>query len=275
MPSDFDFARLAPATDTIMLIVGGCGGIGRALVSACISMDIKVAVFALPRSIEAYPPPQKALVIPVDVADEDSVKSGFNTLSRCWDAIDTLVFLVGFMTVPPRQITELDAAEWDEVVAGNLRSAYLVNRAALPMLRSSGNGAIVNVGSSLAYKPLKGVSAYASAKAGLVALTKSLAIENAPHIRANLAAPGAVDTRFLAGGGGLRGEKADKAGGDAWFRKMNDAYISTIPMGRIAQPEDIIGATLFLAGKGANFITGQVIHVNGGRVTPYDAVNGG
>jgi NAD(P)-dependent dehydrogenase (short-subunit alcohol dehydrogenase family)/nitroimidazol reductase NimA-like FMN-containing flavoprotein (pyridoxamine 5'-phosphate oxidase superfamily) len=268
MPSDFDFARLAPAAGNRMLIVGGCGGIGRALVSACLSMGIEVAVFALPRSIEANPPPPGALTIPVDASDEEYVHSGFNILSRHWYAIDSLVFLVGFMTVPPRPINELDAAEWDEVVSGNLRSAYLVNRAALPMLRASDSAAIVNVGSSLAYNPLKGVSAYACAKAGLVTLTKSLAIENAPHIRANLVAPSAIDTRFLAGGGGVRGEQAGQAGGDTWFRKMNDAYIPTIPMRRIAQPEDIVGAILFLAGKGSSFITGQVIHVNGGRVTP-------
>jgi NAD(P)-dependent dehydrogenase (short-subunit alcohol dehydrogenase family)/nitroimidazol reductase NimA-like FMN-containing flavoprotein (pyridoxamine 5'-phosphate oxidase superfamily) len=268
MPADFDFARLAPAAGTRMLIVGGCGAIGRSLVSACLAMDIEVALFALPRSIEAYPPPEGALAIAVDAADEESVQKGFEALGRHWESIDTLVFLVGFLTVPPRQISELDAAEWDVVVAGNLRSAYLVNRAALPMLRASGNGAIVNVGSSLAYNPLKGVSAYASAKAGLVALTKSLAMENAPQIRANLVAPSAIDTRFLAGGGGPRGEAADKAGGDDWFRKMKDAYIPTIPMNRIAQPQDIVGSILFLAGKGASFITGQVLHVNGGRVTP-------
>lgn len=266
--SSSDFARLAPVAGNRILIVGGCGGIGRVLVSACLAMNMKVAVFALPRSIQQNPPPSETLVFPVDVTDADAVTSGFQDLGRHWDAIDTLVFLVGFMTVPPRPISQLDAQEWDDVMAGNLRSAYLVNRAALPMLHAAGSASIVNVGSSLAYSPLYGVSAYASAKAGLVALTKSLAIENAPHIRANLVAPSAIDTTFLAGGGGLRGEQAAQAGGDAWFKKMNDAYIPTIPLKRIAQPEDIVGPILFLAGASASFITGQVIHVNGGRVMP-------
>jgi NAD(P)-dependent dehydrogenase (short-subunit alcohol dehydrogenase family) len=265
---EFEFARLAPAAGTRMLVVGGCGGIGRPLVSACLAMGLKVAVFALPRSITSYPPPREALVFPMDASDEGSVADGFQALNRHWDAVDTLVFLVGFMTVPPQPIFQLETSEWDEVIAGNLRSAYLVCRAAIPMLRAAGNAAIVNVGSSLAYNPLRGVSAYASAKAGLVALTKSLAIENAPHIRANLVAPSAIDTRFLAGGGGPRGEQATKAGGDAWFRNMGDSYVLTIPMGRIAQPQDIIGPIMFLAGPTASFITGQVIHVNGGRVTP-------
>lgn len=264
----FDFSHLGPAKGSRMLVVGGCGGIGRPLVSACLSAGLEVAIFALPRSLAAYPPPKKAMAFDVDVAAEKSVTQAFEALHRHWDALDSLVFLVGFMSVPPRPIPELDAGEWDDIMAGNLRSAHLVNRAALPLLRAAGNASIVNVGSSLAYNPLRGVSAYAAAKAGLVALTKSLAIENAPVIRANLVAPSAIDTRFLAGGGGTRGESAAGAGGDAWFRKMNDAYVPTIPMGRIARTEDILGPILFLASPSAGFITGQVIHVNGGRLTP-------
>lgn len=266
--TSFDFSRLAPAKGSRVLVVGGCGGIGRPLVSACLTAGLKVAVFALPRSMKAYPPPSEAMTFAVDAADESSVVEAFETLHRRWDALDVLIFLVGFMTVPPRPIQDFDAQEWDEIMAGNLRSAYLINRYALPLLRSAGTASIVNVGSSLAYNPLRGVSAYAAAKAGLVALTKSLAVENAPHIRANLVAPSAIETRFLAGGGGTRGEASAEAGGDAWFRKMNDAYVPTIPMGRIAQAEDILGPILFLASPSAGFITGQVIHVNGGRVTP-------
>ncbi|MDR3631319.1 MAG: SDR family NAD(P)-dependent oxidoreductase [Desulfocapsaceae bacterium] len=266
--SSFNFSHLAPAKGSRILVVGGCGAIGRPLVSSCLTAGLNVAVFALPRSLKAYPPPSEAMTFPVDAADEKSVAEAFETLHKRWDALDVLVFLVGFMTVPPRPIPELDAQEWDEIMDGNLRSAYLINRYALPMLRSAGTASIVNVGSSLAYNPLRGVSAYAAAKAGLVTLTKSLAVENAPHIRANLVAPSAIDTRFLAGGGGTRGEASAEAGGDAWFRKMNDAYVPTIPMGRIAQAEDILGPILFLAGPSAGFITGQVIHVNGGRLTP-------
>lgn len=112
------------------------------------------------------------------------------------------------------------------------------------------------------------MSAYAAAKGGLVSLTKSLAIENAPRVRANLVAPSAIETSFLAGGDGQRGEAAAREGGDAWFRSAKAQYLSTIPLERIARPEDVIGPALFLASPAASFITGQVIHVNGGRVTP-------
>jgi NAD(P)-dependent dehydrogenase (short-subunit alcohol dehydrogenase family) len=235
-------------------------------VSACLSLDHQVAIFALPRSIAAYPPPPEAHTIPVDVADETSVSQGVAKLHKHWSAVDVLVFLVGFMTVPPRPLKDLDTKEWDDVVAGNLRSAYLVSRAVLPLLGAGSS--IVNVGSSLAYNPLRGVAAYAASKAGLVALTKSLAIENAPGIRANLVAPSAINTSFLAGGGGQRGEQAAKSGGDSWFNEMSSKYVPTIPLGRVAEAVDIVGPVLFLASPAASYITGQVLHVNGGRVTP-------
>jgi NAD(P)-dependent dehydrogenase (short-subunit alcohol dehydrogenase family) len=263
-----DFTRLSPPPGSRVLVVGGCGAIGRVLVSACLSLHHHVAIFALPRSIAAYPPQPGALTIPVDAADEASVQSGAAALGRHWSAVDVLVFMVGFMTVPPRPIDELDSEEWDNVQSGNLRSAYLVSRAILPLLRASVNPSIVNVGSSLAYNPLPGEAAYAASKAGLVALTKSIAMENAPKVRANLVAPSAIDTHFLAGGGGERGARAAKLGGDAWFRDMSPQYVPTIPLGRIAKPEDIVGPVLFLAGPAAAFITGQVLHVNGGRITP-------
>jgi NAD(P)-dependent dehydrogenase (short-subunit alcohol dehydrogenase family) len=266
--TELDFTQLSPPPGSRVLIVGGCGAIGRVLVSACLSLQHDVAIFALPRSIAAYPPPPSALTIPVDVAEETSVEIGVATLGKHWSSVDALVFLVGFMTVPPRPIDELNTEEWDNVQAGNLRSAYLVSRAVLPLLRASDNPSIVNIGSSLAYNPLPGAAAYAASKAGLVALTKSLAIENAPKVRANLVAPSAIDTNFLAGGGGERGVRAAKLGGDDWFRDMSSKYVPTIPLGRIAKPEDIVGPVLFLAGPTAAFITGQVLHVNGGRVTP-------
>jgi NAD(P)-dependent dehydrogenase (short-subunit alcohol dehydrogenase family) len=258
---------LAPPPGSRVLVAGGCGGVGRPMVKAFQSIGLDVAVLARPSSIERHPPPDGVLTVPVNAIDAISVADAFTALSKDWDTIDVLVFLVGFMIVPPIPIPEVTPEAWDEVITGNLRSAFLVCREALPMLHKAG-GSIVNIGSSLAYNPLKGVSAYAAAKGGLVSLTKSLAVENAPHVRANLIAPSAIETSFLAGGDGKRGDEAAQKGGDAWFNSMKEDYVPTIPLGRIAQAEDIIGPTLFLASPSASFITGQVIHVNGGRVTP-------
>jgi NAD(P)-dependent dehydrogenase (short-subunit alcohol dehydrogenase family) len=263
-----DLAGLAPPAGSRILLVGGCGAIGRSLISLCSRLDHRIAVFALERSLKAHPVGRGVLTFSVDATDEGSVREGLEQLQEHWDAVDILVFLVGFMTVPPCKIDALAVEEWDAVVRGNLRSAYIVSRLLLPMLRNSEDPSIVMVGSSLAYNPLPGVAPYAAAKAGLVALTKSLAVENAPQIRVNLVAPSAVQTGFLAGGGGERGALALEKGGDTWFREMTERYIPTIPLGRIATPADVVGPVLFLAGPGASFITGQVLHVNGGRITP-------
>jgi len=258
---------LAPPPGSRVLVAGGCGGIGRPLVRACLSIGLDVAVLALPSSIARNPPPEGVLAVAADATDETSVAEAFMKIQTDWGSIDVLIFLVGFMMVPPTEIPDVTPQAWDEVMLGNLRSAFLVCREALPLLHKTG-GSIVNIGSSLAYNPLKGVGAYAAAKGGLVSLTKSLAIENAPAVRANLVAPSAIETSFLAGGDGRRVEDAEQKGGDAWFQTMKDQYLPTIPLGRIAQPEDVIGPALFLASPAASFITGQVIHVNGGRVTP-------
>jgi NAD(P)-dependent dehydrogenase (short-subunit alcohol dehydrogenase family) len=266
-PPNASRPQLAPPAGTRVLVVGGCGAIGRPLVQACADLGHDVAVLALPRSLEAHPVPPGVRGIAADVADERSVDAGAQQLATRWSGLDLLVFLVGYMTVPPRGIDEIDPAEWDAIQHGNLRSAYLTARAMLPLLRRGNAPSIVNVGSSLAYNPIKGVAPYAAAKAGLVALTKSLALENAPVVRANLVAPSAIDTPFLAGGGGERGQAARRQGGDEWLRRL-DGYVDSIPLKRIAQVEDVLGPVLFLASPSASFITGQVLHVNGGRITP-------
>jgi NAD(P)-dependent dehydrogenase (short-subunit alcohol dehydrogenase family) len=157
---------LAPPPGSRVLVAGGCGGVGRPMVQACQSIGLDVAVLALPSSIDRNPPPDGVLTVPADATDEASVSGAFEKLRNDWGSIDVLIFLVGFLSVPPAEIPDVAPQTWDEVLTGNLRSAFLVCREALPFLHEAG-GAIVNVGSSLAYNPLKGVSAYAAEKVAL------------------------------------------------------------------------------------------------------------
>jgi NAD(P)-dependent dehydrogenase (short-subunit alcohol dehydrogenase family) len=149
-------------------------------------------------------------------------------------------------------------------MAVNLRAAFLCARFALPHLHRSDDACIINVSSSLAYNPNKGSAAYVASKGGMVSLTKALAMENAPRVRANVVAPSAVDTEFLYGGTA----SPDASPDDHLFKLTLPSYLSGIPMGRLAEPADVVGPILFLAGPGARYITGQVLHVNGGRITP-------
>jgi 3-oxoacyl-[acyl-carrier protein] reductase len=117
----------------------------------------------------------------------------------------------------------------------------------------------VNTASGLAVRVKEGYGPYASAKAGLIAMTKALALENAPLIRANVVAPGAVNTAFLSGGTG-RSSRA--------VQLDVEAYAKSLPLGRVAEPEDVIGPILFLAGEASRYMTGQVLFVNGGGFMP-------
>jgi NAD(P)-dependent dehydrogenase (short-subunit alcohol dehydrogenase family) len=254
--------NINPEAGRRALVAGGCGGIGRAVVDALLTLGLKVAVLDHSRALDGHPPPSTTLVVPADAADPDDVAKAFAGVDRAWGGLDILIYLAGIPIFPPRPSTAITAAQWDEVMAVNLRGAWACANAALPLMDKAGGGAIVTVSSSLAFNPNRGSSAYVASKGGLVALTKALAVENAPKVRANVVAPSAVGTEFLAGGTGRDQE------GDDWFRSGVSGYVAGIPLGRVAEPEDVVGPILFLAGEGARYITGQVLHVNGGRITP-------
>lgn len=258
-----DFSRLGPARGSKIVVAGGCGGIGSALVKACVENDLQVAVLDLPQSIERHPPPSAVLQVGVNGSDEESVAGAFRRIKSEWSHIDHLCFLIGFTLVPPRNLEEVTTAQWEDIMSGNLRSAFLITRAAIPLLRKGGS--IVNVSSGLGFSVLKGFGPYGAAKAGLVALTKSLAAEHAPGIRANAVAPSAILTGFMGGGTGRGGD--DRKTWD-WFSEKTAAYLPLIPLGRLATADDVVGPVLFLMSDAARFLTGQTLHVNGGRITP-------
>jgi 3-oxoacyl-[acyl-carrier protein] reductase len=251
--------RVVPPPGTRVAVAGGCGGIGRAVVSACQELGHRVAVFDLPQSMEAYPS-SADLVVQINATDEATVRRGFQRLEAAFDALDALVFLIGFTLTPPRPTSEINSLDWDEVVRGNLASAHLVTREALPLLRRGNAPSIVTVSSGLGVSVLGGYGPYAASKAGLIALTKTLATENSPTIRANTVAPSAIRTDFMKGGLG----RIDSDG--SWFDPT--PYVPMIPLGRLAEVRDVVGPILFLASPAAAFVTGQTLHVNGGRFMP-------
>ncbi|MEH0553995.1 SDR family NAD(P)-dependent oxidoreductase [Streptomyces sp. B21-101] len=250
-----------PAGDRIA-IVGGCGAFGRALVESCLKLGLRVAVMDLPVSIEQHRPDGVDAAIAVDATVEESVRAGFDEVGATWGGLDGLVNLAGFATTPPVSVEELSVAEWDRVVDGSLRTTFLTCRAALPLLRTGREASIVNMSSGLAFKSRPGFSSYTAAKAGVVGLTKTIAIENAPEIRANAVAPSAAATEFLHGGTHLSAEERSSA---AWMDI--ESYVAATPLRRLCEPADVVAPILFLLGPGSRFITGQTVHINGGRET--------
>ena len=227
---------------------------GSALVDALIQTQVHVAVLDLPSSIQQYPPPSGAMVLPMDGGNEAQVADVFETLAQQWPRLDGLANLAGFFKgLSP--LGDLDVSVFDEVVAGNLRSHFLCARAAIPLLQRSEMGAMVSVASTQAVDVIPNYTHYAAAKAGVVAMVKGMARENAPHIRCNALAPGLTDTPFLVGG----------TGREQIFEGINPArYAPKVPMNRMAAASDMTGPILFLLGPASGFINGETLIVDGG-----------
>ncbi|WP_158540111.1 SDR family NAD(P)-dependent oxidoreductase [Rhodosalinus halophilus] len=236
-------------------LLGGAGGIGRALAARALDEGWVVTVLDLPHSLDRHPVAQGMRALPVDVTDADGLAAAMAQVGP----MEGFVNLAGFHTgVTP--LEETTAEEFDEVMAGNFRGAYLAARAALPGLRAA-RGAMVNVVSGLAAHVRPGYGLYGANKAAMVHLTKTLALEAAPEVRVNAVGPAAVDTAFLRGGTGRSDE-------DAPTSLDVDAYARMTPLGRLAQPADVVGPILFLLGPDSAFMTGQVLWVNGGGYMP-------
>ncbi len=246
---------------TRIALVGGCGGIGRAVAAAASAAGARLAVLDLPQSLQMHPPAAE-LSLALDATDEKQVVDAFARVDAQFGALDGLVNLAGFS----RGVQAVDATSletWNEVMTGNLTSTFHCCRAALPLLRRGKGAAIVNLASGLGVKPVPGHGPYSVAKAGIIQMTRLMAQENAPQVRVNAVAPSAVDTAFLRGGTGRGGDDAVNA------RHVDlGNYLRTVPLGRLAQADDIVGPILFLLSDAARYITGQTLHVNGGALMP-------
>ncbi|GIX15579.1 MAG: acetoacetyl-CoA reductase [Paracoccaceae bacterium] len=238
-----------------LALLGGCGGIGRALCARALAEGWKVTVLDLPASLDRHPPPAAVERVPIDLRDPPSVAAAFAGLGP----LQGFVHLSGY-TTSLRRLEDTSLDEFDEVMAGNFRGAYLAARAALPLLRDGG-GVMVIIVSGLAAQVRPGYGLYGANKAAMVHLTRTLAVEAAPVVRVNAVAPSAVDTAFLRGGTGRSDE-------DAPPDVDLEAYARETPLGRMARPEDVVGPVMFLLGPDSGFMTGQVLWVNGGRFMP-------
>ena len=257
-----DLGRLAPASGTRLVVVGGCGGIGTRLVQAALAAGLQVANLDLPVSMQKRPALPGEWQIGCDASVATEITHAFATIDERWGALDSLVHLAGF-TPPPTSMRDMPDSVWDEVMNVNTRGAFLCVRAALPLLDKGREAAVVLTSSGLSVSADKGVGPYAMAKAAINAMTRNLAKENAPAIRVNAVAPGPVETAFLSGGTGRGGELGNK---DGWFEQGRKAIEATIPQGRVGQPDDVVGPILFLLGQASRYMTGQILYINGGRL---------
>ena len=186
-----------------------------------------------------------------DVSDPVAVEGMIDRAVEAFGGLDVLHNNAGI----PQESTpveDVDEETWDAIQDVNLKSAFLGAKYAVPHLRDSDAGVILNTASTAAIRPRTGLSAYVASKAGMVGLTKQLAYELADDgIRVNAICPVATDTPML----------QDFAAGDLSVESMHD----TIPLGRLCEPTDVAAAAVFLASEDAAMITGTALEVDGGR----------
>lgn len=187
-----------------------------------------------------------------DVASQGIAASAVDMALDRFGRLDIVLNVAG--AFPTALLAETSDRMYEETIAANLTGTFAMCRAALPVLVGQRRGAIVNVSSTAARLPTPGLSVYSASKAGIEAFSRAIAAEAAPHVRVNVVSAGPTLTETV---------EALMASDDTG---AVDTVTKAIPLGRLGQTREIAEALLFLASDRASFITGQVLHANGGGI---------
>ena len=242
--------------DRVAIVTGAAQGIGKALALSLSREGAKLVIAdihednAIAVKDEICAMGAMALAILTDVSDEMSVEAMVEQCVEEFGKIDILINNAGIF--PVSSVEDMQEEEWDHVIGTNLVGAFLSSKAVVSKLIEQESGRIISISSGRAFQGAKNAAHYASSKAGIIGFSKALALELAPHrITVNVICPGITDTAQP------RGHQSEE---------QIYAQAQKIPLGRIGQPEDLVGTAVFLASDAAAFITGQTIIVNGGSI---------
>jgi NAD(P)-dependent dehydrogenase (short-subunit alcohol dehydrogenase family) len=238
----------------VAVVTGAAQGIGAAIARGLAAEGARIVVADVQRAEEAAADYAGGVGIAVDVADEDAVAQlAAEVAARC-GGVDILVNNAGlYASLAMRPFTEIPVDEWRKVMDVNVLSMFLASRAFVPLMRERGGGRIVNLSSGTPFRGVPFLLHYVTSKGAIVALTRALAKELGPdEILVNCVAPGFTMSE------GVK-EHPDV------IEKLRDVSVAARTLQRDQEPEDVVGAVVFLSGPGAAFITGQTMVIDGGQ----------
>lgn len=244
-------------TGRVAVVTGGNGGIGRGIALGLAEAGAAVVIFGrneeknqqVLSELKAIGVP--SLALKVDVTDRASLEPAMKTVESEFGGIDILVNNAGNVSLSGGVMQE-KAEDWDNVIETQLNAVFLLSKSAAQsmVLNKNKAGKIINIGSMYSFFGSGLIPSYSAAKGAIIQLTKSMAIELAPHnIQVNAIAPGWIETQMTA---------------PVHTMPLNDEILARTPAGRWGQPEEIAGTAVYLASRASDFVTGETIRVDGG-----------
>jgi NAD(P)-dependent dehydrogenase (short-subunit alcohol dehydrogenase family) len=238
----------------VAVVTGAAQGIGNAIAKGLAAEGARIVVADLNRADEAAQEFEDGIGLTVDVADELQVERMAQQVVDECGRIDILVNNAGlYASLQMRPFTEIPVEEWRQVMDVNVLSMFLTTRAVVPRMREQGGGRIVNISSGTPFRGVPFLLHYVTSKGAIVALTRALAKElGRDDVLVNCVAPG-----FTMSDGVRDHPEVIEA--------LRDISVSARTIQRDQEPEDVVGAVVFLCGPGAAFVTGQTIVIDGGQ----------
>jgi len=244
----------------VAIVTGGGQGIGKAIslglarcgTSVCIADVNAAAGEEVAAQIRALGP--RSLALQVDATDDKQVVKMAEQSLKAFGRIDILVNNAGGASSPTfgiGRVLNISERDWDDTLTRNLKSVFLCTRAVARTMLEKKKGSIINMASITGQFPFAGLPAYSAAKAAVINLTKSMAMEFAPHVRVNALAPGLIETPRTSLN--RRPEQLER-------------LLTNVPLGRMGTPEEVADMAVYLASDVSEWITGTILDCNGGQV---------